>query len=271
MTKTVASIYFSALQEVRRPSYQGYFSVPVVKRGEKPFLLTIKDHFEYNDMPFFAGTTANGKPFKQKITILGEDIAQDVIKSWTKDGPEMTPFCAPGMWMVRDVVPLFDDEGKPLLNADGAQESRPATKEEREAMFTEDLAAAMDRQNAWAEISTLKGDVMADDPKKIPWIPQYCRDSVDYLSRERSWRKGLRDGDVKSCPSCTKSISSKAVKCPFCAEIVDPVGYANFKADHEEAVRDANARIKTQREAKNLRTENERLRAEKEAKQLATA
>lgn len=268
MTKTLASIYFSALQEIRRPLYQGIFAVKVVKKGEPPFLLTIRDHQEINDMPYFAGVN-NNKPYKQRVTILGEQIAEDVLAHWTKMHPEMTPQCAPGMWVVRDVVYLWDDDGKAMIDAEGRQEFRAATREERDTMFAEDLAAAMARQDAWVEAAIRKGDIMAEDPKKIPWIPQYCMDSVDYSGREREWRHGLREGDIKACPFCTKSIASRAFKCPHCGEVVDAVGYAEFKARSGEAQRRAEIKIAAELEADRVREEKQRLREEQAARKLA--
>lgn len=243
MTKQIASIYYSELQPIRRPSYQGIFAIPVVKKGEKPALLTIKDHYENNDQPYFKGTGQNGKPFKVRETILGEQIADDVLAHWTKHHPEMTPQCAPGLWVVRDVVYLWDDEGKALIDADGRQEFRTATPEEKAAMFAEDLAAAQERQDAWCEAALVKGDIMSDNPKAVQWIPQYCRDSVDYAGQERTWRKGLKSGDVRNCIGCTKSISSQADTCPFCAAIVNVDKYAERKARETQALADATAKL----------------------------
>lgn len=243
MQKTIFSIYYSALQEIRRPLYQGVFAIPVVKKGESPAALVIKDHHEFNDQPFFTGTN-NNRPYKMRITILGEQIAEDILLHWTKLHPEMTTSCAPGLWVGRDIIFLWDDDtGKPLIDAEGKQEYRPATKEERDAMFAEDLYAAHSRQDAWCEAALRKGDIMSEDVKKVPWIPQYCLDSVDYSGRERAWRHGLRQGDIKKCPFCTKAIASMAFKCPFCAEVVDAEGYAEFKARQENAQRSATERI----------------------------
>lgn len=261
MTKTICSIYFSPLVEIRRASYQGVFNIPVVKKGDPPAKLVIKDHYEINELPFLAGTR-NNRPLKQRILILGEDIAADILAHWTAYHPEMTSQRAPGLWVVRDVMHLWDDDGSPIMDAEGRHETRPATTGERESMFAEDLAAAHERQDAWVEAAIRKGDIMAEDPKKVPWIPQYCLDSVDYSGRSRDWRRGLRDGDIKQCPYCTKSITSTAFKCPFCSEVVDPAGYEEFKARQEAAHQEALARLGREREMAKLLEEADRVLAE---------
>lgn len=250
MTKQICSIYFSQLSEQRRPSYQGIFNIPVVKKGDKPVLLSIRDHYENNDLPFFAGTSANGKAIKQRIVIAGELIAGDILEHWTLKHPEMHSQCGPGMWVVRDTIALWDDDGKPKIDAEGKQEFRMATEAEKAEMFAEDLAAAQVRQDAWVEVALVKGDIMAENPKAVQWIPQYCRDAVDYSGQERVWRKGLKSGDIRNCPFCTKPIAARATKCPFCSEVVDAVGHAALQARQEQALTEVAERLKRERSTK---------------------
>lgn len=261
MTKTICSVYFSKLVEIRRPSYQGVFNLPVVKKGEQPARLVIKDHYEVNEQPFIVGTR-NNRPLKTRILIQGEDIAADLLAHWTAYHPDMTSQCAPGLWVMRDVVYLWDDDGKPLIDADERHATRPATTSERDSMFAEDLAAAYERQDVWIETAIRRGDIMAEDPKKVPWIPQYCRDAVDYSGRQRDWRRGLRDGDIKQCPYCTKSITSTAFKCPFCSEVVDAFGYAEFRARQEAAHQEALIQLTKEREMSRMLDEAELVLAE---------
>jgi hypothetical protein len=246
MTKTLCSIYFSKLEPVERPLYQGKFSLPVVKRGESPAFLTIKDHYQVENLPYFAGTGNNGKPIQTRTTITGEQIAADCLAHWTAHHPEMSPQCGPGIWMVRDLIPIMGDNGVQLKDENGPV-TRPATPDEKAQLFAEDLAAAQMRQDAWAEKAVTAGDIASDNPKAIAWIAQFCKDSVDYLGMERDWRKGLRAGDVKPCPVCTKSVSARALKCPHCQEIIDTEGHANFLVRQEEATSAAKARIKSGR------------------------
>jgi hypothetical protein len=226
MTKTIASIYYMPLT-ARRPLYQGNFDIPAVARGERPFLLPVRDHYQWETLPWSFGY-ANGRQRQERRTILGEHIAADLLREWTASHPKMNPQCGPGVWIVRDCVYLFDPEGKPIMDAEGKQAFRPATNEEREKMFEEDLRSAIERQSAWAEVCIREGDAMADDLKKIPFIPEYCRQACHYYGRDRKWLHELKDGDVKTCVFCTKVIAANAIKCPHCSEVVDFEAYAKL-------------------------------------------
>ena len=233
MTKQIASIYYMPV-EAKRTLYQGHFKMPAVKRGEKPFLLSVPDHYQWETQPFFKGTW-NGRQRQERLTVLGEHIANCILSEWTDSHPEMNPQCGPGIWLVRDVIYLTDDKGNAVMSADGKQAYRAATDQEREQMFAEDHAAALQRQATWGEASIRKGDIMAEEPKKVPFIPDYCKEACRYYGRERKWLYELRDGDVKACPFCTKSIAANAVKCPFCSEVVDFEAYAALQAKRKAA------------------------------------
>ena len=116
------------------------------------------------------------------------------------------------------------------FDADGRQAYRQATEDEQAQMFAEDLALARDIQAAWGEASIMKGDVMAEDVKKIAFIPSYCKTAARYYGRDRKWLYALKDGDMKKCPFCTTTIAVEAIKCPNCSEVVDQARYKVLKA-----------------------------------------
>lgn len=171
--------------------------------------------------PYFAGTF-NGRPIQKRIVVLGEEIAADLINQWTALGIGMNPDCGPGIWLVRDVIPQFHDDGRPKLDIEGRSSFKPATDDEFQEMWEADLQSAIDRQAAWADVMIGKGDMMGDDPKQRPYIPLLSKQLARHYGRERAWLQELKDGDVRPCRFCFKSIDSRASVCPFCRQVVKP-------------------------------------------------
>lgn len=238
MMKTIASIYPIALT-AKRPLYAGDFHIPAVQRGDKPSLLEVKDHYQIETEPWFKGTTGAGRQKQSRITIAGEEIARDIIAEWTENHPDAGPDCHPGVWIVRDSIPLFEEKNGrqvPLADADGKQAFRSATKEERDQMFAEDLKRIEEVQANWGEKAFLKGNLMADDPKKIPWIPEYCKTMAKHYGHSPAWLNRASDSNVKVCPACRKQIAAQAWKCGFCQEIVDPQAAAKHRQNVKQAV-----------------------------------
>ena len=126
------------------------------------------------------------------------------------------------MWIVRDIIPLWDDAGKALIDADNKQQHRDATAEEKSAMFSEDLAAAIARQDAWVEMCVQKGDIMDEDIKKRQFIPEYCKAAALYRGDDRKWLHVRKASDIVSCPWCRKSVDSEAIVCSECGRVVNP-------------------------------------------------
>lgn len=227
MTKQIASRYYMPLS-ADRSLYQGRFRMPAVKKEDKPFILAIPDHFQIETMPWFRGVF-NGRQIQEKKTITGEEIANCLMKEWTREHPEMNPQCCPAVWIVRDVVYLVDPEGKPEMDANGRQSSRTATEEEKRAMFAEDEKSALAGQVAWDQKCMQKGNMMGDDPNKVPFIPDYCKEAAIYRGRTPKWLNDQAEGDIKTCSFCRKTIAIDAVKCPGCNEVVDRKRYDELK------------------------------------------
>lgn len=241
MTKKIASIYYYKSARITRDAYNGVFELQVVPKGAPPFILEVRDHYQMVESTFGAPKGIDGRPRRTRETITGEAIAADLISHWTSGqhlGPVLggsNPQCRPGIWIVRDTVPLCGEDGQPIVNADGAQEFRAATKEECDQMFKEDLRENEAVQRTWGQKQIDLGQGMSDDPKKIPWIPEFCRIAAVYYGHNPFWLSRPADADVKQCPVCSKSISVRALKCPFCTEVVDPKAYALHRAEVKRA------------------------------------
>ncbi len=225
MTRIVASIYFEA-RHLERTLYGGVFDAPAVPKGGKPALLEVRDHNQLERLPHIVG----GGQFPR--TILGEHIAADIVKHWSEGALGMTPECRPGIWVVRDVIVIADETGTPLKDAFGAVQTRPATPEEKEAMWRADLAENSMAQARWADLLIGQGDRLDGDPNPAMklLISNLMINACKWRGRDRGWLQELKDFDAKTCPFCLKSLDIRAIKCQYCDEVVDQAGYAKLTA-----------------------------------------
>ncbi len=225
MTRTIASIY-PLEQKAERPLYSGFYALPAVKKGDPPFLLRLEDKVQHGHKLFIEG----GGPTKE--TIPGEQIAPDILREFSENAPGMTQDCGPGIWLVRETV----DENEEYIAEDGLKRlrvvSRPASEAEKAAMFAQDHQRAKDRQAAWFEYQIAEGDRMPEFARRTPLMKLSCQ----YMGRNRKWLEEMKDGDVKLCPYCTRSIPVGAVRCPECHEIVDFEAYARLEAQKKAAL-----------------------------------
>lgn len=231
----LASIFPRALH-LERPLYMGVFDMPAVPLGAKPFIYEIKNHYQIEPMPLFYGTGANGRAKQRRDTIEALDIAHDLLLHWTKAPLGCNDFSRPGVWLVRDVVYLTDGQGRPELDADGKPAYRDATDEEQKAMWAEDVASNTAAQAAYGEYCIMNGNVMAEDPKKIPFIPDLYRDMAKYYGQSPKWLNRISDANTKACQWCSQVIPNVAVVCPNCSKTVDAVRYAHMEKDQLAAV-----------------------------------
>lgn len=222
-TTKVATIYYEE-RYLSRPLFCGNFHAPAVPKGDKPFILEVRDHIQPERMPHIVG----GR--RIPVTIHGEEIARDIIQHWTTGVLGMTGDVHPGIWVVRETITLRDDSGTPVKDVYGAVQSRPATDEEKTAMWAEDLSENKAAQTRWAEFNIQQGDVLASDSntKMRLMIGPTMKLSVKYQGRERDWCEEMKDDDVKACKFCFKSIDSRVVVCPECKNVVDPQRYAEL-------------------------------------------
>jgi hypothetical protein len=225
MTKTISSIYFIPCH-AERHKYAGIFDVPAVPKGEKPFLLTVTDHVEMEQQPHIVG----GHQIPRQI--LGEEIAACVVKEWAENGLGMSPECGPGIWVVRDTIPLTNELG--VLQIDpltGRARNRMATDAERAAMWAEDLAFNIARQERWGEYLIGQGDILDADPNKkmAILISPAMRAAAQYYGRAVKWLdRKIKHDDRRQCPFCLESIATATVICTHCKQVVDQKRYAEL-------------------------------------------
>src|SRR5581483_1284844 len=114
MTVRIASIYPIEMR-VQRAIYQGDFKFPAVPHDAAPFILEVKDHYQYEPQPYFTGTL-NGRQRQERKLVAAEEIANDIIRELTQKHPDAAPDCHPGIWIVHERIPLHDELSKPMLD-----------------------------------------------------------------------------------------------------------------------------------------------------------
>lgn len=240
----IASVYPIALHADRN-IYMGTFDMPGVPLGAKPEILEIRDHYQFEPLPMFYGTGPGGRQKQDRKTILAIEIAQDLIKAWTRDPLGCNENSHPGVWIVRDVVYLFDDNGRPQLDADNQPAYREATDAERKTMWAEDEERSRAAQNNYIEYCIIAGNVMAEEPKKIPFIPQFYRTLAKYAGQSPKWLNRIADANTKGCQWCAQVIPSVAVVCPNCGKVVDIQRHAQMEKEQQEAAARINKGVPT--------------------------
>jgi hypothetical protein len=231
----IASIFFAPVRAER--IYGGPYEIPAVPPGADPVLLQVQDRVQIEEGPYTLGH--GGRRQKNRHLVSGESIARDIVNEWTGNGLGMTPQCRPGIWVVRDRIPLLLDNGVPATDADGYGTWRPATEEERLAMWEEDLIAARIADHAYANMLFLAGNAMAEDPRLIPFVPKNARLAARQYGMTAEWLKENAALNVRPCPFCTKIISSGAIKCPSCSEIVNVEAYVALETQRNSAIKAA--------------------------------
>lgn len=215
MIKEIASIY-PIEQKATRTLYGGNFVLPAGHKDKDPVTIVIRDHVQIEPLPYFYAAPGSGKQPKARILINAIDIANDLVREWSTTVIGQTLTCHPGIWVVRDTIPMFNDDGSPMMTALGPQEMRPATTEERAEMFDQDWEENKTAQANWAEYCIQMGDIAAENPKAIIFIPDYSKILCRHYGRDRKWLRALKDNDVKKCPFCRGDIDIEATVCKHC-------------------------------------------------------
>ena len=235
MTSKVATIYFAPVKAERL--YGGPYEMPGVPLNGDPVILTVTDRVQIEQGPYQLGS--NGKRSRRRHIVLGEVIARCIVGEWTEHGVGMNPQCRPGIWAVRERVPLLHLDGTPEIDADGISMWREATADERHQMWQQDLAAARLADKRYANLLFLQANAMAEEPKLIPFIAPNARLAAKHYGYDAEWLKDDAALNVKSCQYCTKVIPAKAVKCPKCTEVVDVEAYAVLEMQKQVALKAA--------------------------------
>ena len=252
METKVASIYFADVK-AERP-FGGPYLLPAVPLGADPAILVVSDRVQMEEGPYNLGV--GGRRQKRRHLVLGEAIAQDIVTQWTMQGISMTPQCHPGIWVVRQRLPVLNENGTQTVDADGAAIWRQVTPDEEAQMWQEDLAANKAADKAYAEALFIAANAQADDARLIPFIAPSAKLGAKQYGYQAEWLRADAAVNVKPCGYCMKVINAAAIKCPHCGEVVNFEAYAELEAKKRSALTAAT------KELQRLQAlERERLRA----------
>jgi len=234
MTAKIASIHFAPVSADRSTFTLGQFSIPASPDGE-PVFLTITD-MNQRDQGCYGDGGGRYRPSKIYV-VPGHEIARDIVAAWTTTGQLMDTDAHPGIWVVRDHLPLLDADGTAQKDAEGHAVWREATPEEQKSMWAEDLAKAKaaDRAYAMHTFDYWAGRVQ-DKPAMRKFITPQCRLGAARYGFTGDWLSAANSTSAELCPYCKAATPAGAVKCPNCKEVVNVEAYAKLEAEKQRAL-----------------------------------
>ena len=170
-----------------------------------------------------------------------EHIAADLVHEWTETGLQMNGEQHPGIWVVRDRMPIIDEKtGLVMVDDEGRAQMRDATQEERAAMWAEDLERNRIAQSQYAHAiwNFWNGKVEAT-PAVVTAVPKTVKDAARYYGFTSEWFKDPTLAQNLPCPHCTRLISPASVVCEHCTRVVNIAKYAQHEAELKRAVTEA--------------------------------
>lgn len=253
MITKVASIYFAPVTASR--NYRGNaYQIPAVPLNGEPKVIECRDLVQRDWGPMLPGTS---KRQEYRWMVAGEEIARCIVGEWTGSttvGLGMNPDRHPGIWIVRENLPVTEKTGKIIneemtyeerlvLDAENKQLYRPATTEERERMWLEDLTAARNADRAYAEWCWNDGNRIFKGRERGEAVPSEVPPLYKLAARQygldAEWLKQAASNNSMDCPACGKLTSKSTFVCGFCAQPTDLERWAKFMARKEAALLDA--------------------------------
>ncbi len=258
-TARVATIHFSPVK-AERARYGGYYALPSRPLNAEPLVLEISDMVEREKGPYNHGSQ---QPDIYN-DILAYDIAVDIVSEWSKNGVGMNPLCHPGVWVVRDRLPVmeFDKNGREVAVLDARQRQifRSATPEEAKAMWDEDTLANRRADRAYAEWCYREGNAIAADLRRVQFIPEvYKLAARQYGMKAEHWTPEGAALESMACESCTKVVAKQTIYCPWCHQPANRLRAAQWTVENDALVQQEQTRA---REAKKAAKEAEKAREE---------
>lgn len=256
----IASISFAPVLAKRNFRGQPY-KMSVVPLGTEPTILVVHDLFERT----WETVQGTSKRQERRWSVIGEEIARDIVGEWTgvtTASVGMNPNCHPGIWIIRDRLPVTEEtkktiggeeltiEEKMVVDATGQQMFRPATEDEKEQMWEEDLAHARMADRAYAEWCWNEGNrihqaKMQGSKQPVPQeMPILYKLAAKHYRLEAEWLKEATASDSRVCGNCGKDGSKHTFVCANCGQPTDLLKWAEFTAAKDAALREANRMLK---------------------------
>lgn len=185
--------------EIHRPHFtdRNTFHIDAVPQRGAVATTIIEDNFQWEKIMSFSPST--------RKTILGEEIAADLVLHTARSGPFQEADAHPAVWMCAGPEPSLEeiDVYYPrLLKYCGN---------------VVEYADELDRRRQQGETNV---------QKIMPRMKDCCR----FLGLKREWLTELVDS-TRICPFCTQVIPIQSLKCRNCHEVVDRVRYDQIRKD----------------------------------------
>lgn len=137
-------------------------------------------------------------------------IAQDIVQSCRDNAVHVDEGRHPAIWICAGSEPSAEEKGRWLREQEAYFKALAAVADD---------ALAQGKKEAIGTLHRLAGTWLRLDPRRHQWMRDEQR------------------GDVKVCPLCRTQIDSESIVCTNCHQVVDPVAFAQFKAQGDEAAR----------------------------------
>jgi hypothetical protein len=252
----IASIHWFSLTARRR--YRGKaYDIQSVDLNAEPRILITNDLFEHDEGAHIPGTNQRQK---YQNLVKGEEIARCLVGEWTGTtvvGVGMNPQRHPGVWVVRDRLPVSEvtmkhvggedltAEEKMVVDAAGNQVFRPASQEELREMWEEDLLHARMSDRAYAEWCWNEGNRIYQawqhgSKEPVPReMPPLYKAAARHYGLDAEWLKEAASTAMKQCDHCDNMIRKDAMICGKCLEPNDLKKWAKWKIEKEAAMQAA--------------------------------
>jgi hypothetical protein len=246
MDTRIASISFQPFEATRNYRTAGY-RMPAVPLGAPPVFITCRDLIQRDWGAMIPGTQ---KRTQHRWLVLGEEIARCLVREWAESGLGMDPYRHPGVWVVRDKVPVTERVPKAVDNKgdltfeerlvkddEGQQEFRELTADEQRQTFEQDLFAARAADRAYAEYCWSEGTKISREGKFNYLIPPNYRLAAKQYGLDAEWLREAAAIDSRPCPSCGKLVAKSSFVCMHCQQPTDLERWAAWSAQKEAALR----------------------------------
>jgi endogenous inhibitor of DNA gyrase (YacG/DUF329 family) len=244
-TARIASVHFLRVDANR--NYTGIqWSIPACPLGGEPVVIEVTDVLQRDEGPVSSGP-GGGRRQKLQYPVTADEIARDLVRQWTTDDLGISQDCHPGIWIVRDRIPLMTIDAETglevaRLDVFSQQVFRPATEEERATMWAEDVAHNRAADVAFANYCHEQGNKIAADPRTRHLIPRRYKAAARHYGMQDDWSTPGAEQNMTPCPNCGKVVSKVHFICAYCNQPTDINRWAAFVAEKDAALEKAQKR-----------------------------
>lgn len=233
-TAHVATIHWWQHTVDRKQFCFGVFTIPACAPNKAPLLVEVKDKTQVEEGPYIESSNRSQRS-KRRYPETGQVIARDIVLALTSFGTGMTFSCHPGIWVVRESMPLLHDEdvlddggrrlfsrGEQQKDADGTGLWREASAEERDSMWKEDLEANRQADAAYAEYLIAAANSM-EEKKWATWIMPVTRAAAAHYGITTEWNSRAGALEREACMHCGEMVIRGVAECRFCHKVLNPL------------------------------------------------